>query len=240
MNKLVTFLLLFFAFVAKGEQTELFSNSWKIEKVIVNGNVHTVPNCMQQIQPVTLFTLDSFESIFCNILSANVSYSETRMTFISQSVTLGGCPPDPYGGDCGLFESVYFGQFFGGNLNTGFFKDYDYLIENEDNNTLKLTLTNPNGDKAFYQSPKLAVADISLNGIKMSPNPVNEILTVSIDDYGKKHSIKIVNAAGELVYHKIHSNSKVISIDTSGFSTGIYWISIKNGSKEQTFRILKR
>lgn len=238
MKSLILITAMLFGTIVKAQLSELLSKTWNLEKVIVNGIEHKFPNSMPSIQPITTFTADTFKSRICNSLGAYVSYTNSKMNFISQGLTLGGCP-HPSGADYDTFELYYFGQFFGGNLSGGFFKDYEYMIENLTNN-LKLTLINPNGDKAIYLSVNLAVSDVSASDIKIYPNPVKERLSISVKDYDKKISIKILNMEGKEVYSKIFYSTKEISIDTSNFPSGVYLVKINNGLTPHTIKILKK
>lgn len=83
------------------------------------------------------------------------------------------------------------------------------------------------------------VEEVLLNsGLAIYPNPVNTTLNVCSNE--TINEILIYNFAGQCIYNS-NLNSKKLSIDVSGFKTGLYFIStkdIKNNYKLQKFTVL--
>ncbi|AZB10812.1 T9SS C-terminal target domain-containing protein [Chryseobacterium sp. G0162] len=74
--------------------------------------------------------------------------------------------------------------------------------------------------------------------LKVYPNPVSDILTISFDQ--KIHSVTIYNAAGQLILAKAIDDTKG-TIDVSGFVSGLYLVKVNaaNGFVK-TVKVIKR
>ena len=71
------------------------------------------------------------------------------------------------------------------------------------------------------------VPEISvLNNVKVFPNPVRNTFTIQIDEIAN-YQVNIVNLAGQTVFSSTYSNPS-ISINTEGFTSGIYLLNIKS------------
>ncbi|MGM0651076.1 MAG: T9SS type A sorting domain-containing protein, partial [Bacteroidota bacterium] len=85
---------------------------------------------------------------------------------------------------------------------------------------------------SYYQ----AHLDISQNNvnskIELYPNPVNDVLTIRLNQ-SHEGLIKIFDASGRLIYQNLICSEKD-SVDFSGFSTGLYYVTIN--INDQLFR----
>lgn len=82
------------------------------------------------------------------------------------------------------------------------------------------------------QAP-LAVGNFDKGSYKIYPNPVSNVLNIKSDEV--LDSVRIINSLGmELI------NTKATVIDMSTFSTGVYFIEIKSGSKSAVEKIIKK
>ncbi|AZA49373.1 T9SS C-terminal target domain-containing protein [Chryseobacterium carnipullorum] len=89
-------------------------------------------------------------------------------------------------------------------------------------------------------SAALGVDDVSTQAdqLKVYPNPVHDILTVSFDQ--KILSVTVYNAAGQLVLTKVINDTKG-TVDFSGFASGVYLLEVNAGSNTlKTVKIIKR
>lgn len=209
----------------KSQQPALTSNTWNLQKVTLNNVDHFFPSSVSTIYATATFSANSLQSVICNSLSSSVTYNNNQINFISSGLTLGSCP-NFNNNEYNIFEGYYFGQFFGGNTSNGFYSTNTYLIENV-NNQLRLTLTNPNGDKAIFWAGSLSVRDSELNVIKVYPNPVEDKLF--IDSKSSFLKIKLYDLLGNLILDKKISKEKVyFELKTTDLTGGIYFLNVKD------------
>lgn len=231
MKTVYLFLLMLVGFLGKAQQAELFSNTWYISKIVINGA--EFPFVPSQYSPPdslpgpTNFYSDHFTTYgSCNSLYCNVTYiSENEFSSTKVSMTLVDCyPPD--------FELNYFVSFFGNtNIGDGVYRNFTYSIL-ETSTGKVLTLTNENGDKAIYGTEKLAVNDVSAQKIGLYPNPVKDQLTIKTND--KIEKVEIYSQTGQLVKT---ADSK--EINTSTLPKGNYILKIKTDKSTVTEKLIK-
>lgn len=98
----------------------------------------------------------------------------------------------------------------------------------------------PQGDATrIYQYVRL-VRDIGTTGLNeinfndklnIYPNPANDIIRVNLANIGEKGDLVIYNQLGASIYQENISSKNELKIDVSGFSKGIYFMQISDGSK---------
>jgi hypothetical protein len=67
----------------------------------------------------------------------------------------------------------------------------------------------------------------SLNNVKVFPNPVSSDVNIQIDESKiSNYQVNIVNLTGQTIFSKTYSNPS-ISINTDGFTSGIYLLNVK-------------
>jgi len=104
---------------------------------------------------------------------------------------------------------------------------------------------NPNGCEGKMLAPRLAVTVQSLLAaqnfdeafLKIYPNPVSNVLTVSYPE--KLESIQIYNTVGQTVFAKNIGNTEVHA-DLSQLTAGVYFVNIIANNKIKTIKILKK
>ena len=72
----------------------------------------------------------------------------------------------------------------------------------------------------------------------LSPNPCNDYILVQLDEI-KKYEVKIYSAEGTIEWNKKYFSSKEIKIPTSTLHTGVYTISITDGSSIKSQQFIK-
>jgi hypothetical protein len=77
------------------------------------------------------------------------------------------------------------------------------------------------------------------NKISAFPNPVNDNVTIRIDDLQGKASIRLFNSDGKLVLQQT-TNTNATAIDMSRMAAGIYLVKVLNGETESTMKIIKQ
>jgi hypothetical protein len=80
----------------------------------------------------------------------------------------------------------------------------------------------------------------NLQGLQAYPNPVRDILQISLYEMNNsKGEIIIGDAMGRIV-HRLKMNANTVTVDTKGWAAGIYLIRYSDGSYKYTTRILKQ
>lgn len=70
----------------------------------------------------------------------------------------------------------------------------------------------------------------SITNATVYPNPVSDILTIQFNKEITDGLFMIYNALGELVYQTTVKNNQLLSINTSGFADGVYYLSLRQKS----------
>lgn len=82
--------------------------------------------------------------------------------------------------------------------------------------------------------------DLIVTGkISAFPNPVNDQLTVNIDDLSGKASIRIFNSDGKMVLQQT-TNRTATAINMSGMAAGVYLVQVESGGKQGTIKVVKQ
>ena len=233
---IITFILI--SFFSKSQQSEITNNTWNLEKVVLNNIEYYFPTSTNTIHATANFTSNNFNSHICNTLSADIVLNNDQIIFNGSGLTLGSCP-DFNNNEYNVFETHYFGQFFGSNTTNGIYALYNYQVENINDN-LKLTLINPNGDKAIYWSQNLSVNNQNSDVFKIYPNPVGNILTIETEKNSRNLNITITDIQGKSIIDRILNDSKQNKIDLSKLTSGVYFLRIKIEDKDYLTKILKK
>ena len=140
------------------------------------------------------------------------------------------------------------------NLNGGAIKG-DNIVDNievvEANNVeaglYTVRVSHKDGLKNFEQDFSLIISSsnqaLSISNNTKSddlvwPNPVNDILNVSLDNFKNFVSVKIINTNGILVYNDIHNYSSYLSINVQNLPRGVYILKINDSSNSLQKRII--
>ena len=76
----------------------------------------------------------------------------------------------------------------------------------------------------------------NLGLVKIYPNPVKDVLSVSFDEQGT-FAITIIDALGKVVY--TNETDKNLNINTSALSQGIYILKIKSAHEQNNYKFIK-
>ena len=224
MKKILLFTL--FSCLSFAQNPELFSNSWYISQIVMNGQTTTTPTT-GPVSPSNFNSIGNnmyvFNSSYYNTASPNITFSSTSDSFTKNSTI------------CTL--AVYYGvneaevQSFDGK-NCSFYMSpgnghvFNYEIINNANSKT-LIITNPvNGNKIYYNNSFLSTAEnINKKTFVIYPNPTKQMLNV--EEIEKNLSVKIYEMTGKLLYETL-SDDKNIQIDVSGFQNGQYILVVEN------------
>ncbi|AWH84043.1 hypothetical protein HYN59_02470 [Flavobacterium album] len=88
--------------------------------------------------------------------------------------------------------------------------------------------------------PPLGVQDFELlNGINLYPNPAQDILNIAVENGELPDSFTIYNNLGQTIATvKVSSNAN-LTVNTSSYSNGIYFIKIDKGSQSKKLKFVK-
>lgn len=76
--------------------------------------------------------------------------------------------------------------------------------------------------------------------LKVYPNPVNNVLTVQLDDFGKtKSSIEILSVNGKVLSTRNVTGMQTVRLDLGHLERGIYICRFRNNEKTKTAKIVK-
>lgn len=90
-----------------------------------------------------------------------------------------------------------------------------------------------------YQESTASVADFNnLDNISLFPNPVNDILTIKIDENSQFENAILYSITGKKI-HTFYQNSDKKLYDVSFLKKGIYLMKIKTASASKSFKIIK-
>jgi len=85
----------------------------------------------------------------------------------------------------------------------------------------------------------LSIEENVINTLTIFPNPATDKLTIKTSDSNLPDSYKIYNTLGQVVKQQFITNNSDLTINTSNFSNGIYFIKIFKESYSTTLQFIK-
>lgn len=76
------------------------------------------------------------------------------------------------------------------------------------------------------------------DSIRMSPNPVKDVLTVNIPDHFLGAKVAVVSLSGQKITAFV-VNETTLNLDTSKYKSGVYIIRFVSGNKDYSYKIIK-
>ncbi len=127
-------------------------------------------------------------------------------------------------------------ESFDSGIMTGSGSQFEYTFTEVGINNYLCSLHPNNMFGTITVQQELSVDEMFLKNIKLYPNPVKNIFTLS--SLFELDSFKIYNTLGSLVYEKT-GNNHVIQYDMSHLQSGIYILAIASDNLKKTFKIVK-
>lgn len=94
-------------------------------------------------------------------------------------------------------------------------------------------------DGRFKLSPVRLVTVGRGTVVNLYPNPVKDVLTISISKQdGLPSTIKLLNAYGQQFLQKVVSGT--VQINMSGYAAGLYLLQVEDGNKTTTYKVQKQ
>jgi PKD repeat protein len=78
----------------------------------------------------------------------------------------------------------------------------------------------------------------NITGLNVSPNPSNGVFTITSDLIASSLKLTVTNALGQLVLDKTLQNTNQSTIDLSGMSKGIYYLSLVNDTERAIIKLI--
>ena len=109
----------------------------------------------------------------------------------------------------------------------------------------KLAATFTNGLSGTYyfgkQSAFLSTEDFQLaSSLSIYPNPTISALTIKVDNKDLPDAYQVYNMLGQLITKGQINNSQDLTIDTTPFSNGMYFIKISKTGNSITLPFIKK
>lgn len=94
-------------------------------------------------------------------------------------------------------------------------------------------------ESVSFSNASLSSNNFALESISVYPNPTKDVLNISIpSELGSNISYDIYNYLGQIVTRSSSSNSN-FSVNTSSYSTGVYFIKLQTEAGTKTVRFIK-
>lgn len=117
-----------------------------------------------------------------------------------------------------------------------------YDIKTPNNEVIASGATFTSTESKSFAINLLSVGDVdSFSGMYLYPNPTNDQLNVFVsNEIGLPESYVIYNALGQIVANKSINSSVDLSINTSNYSNGVYFIKLTKENQSKTLRFIKK
>ncbi len=240
MKRGITLLILLLFIQSYGQ--DVFSTDWMLTELYIDGVSYSPPSNSEVPQVIASFSIDNpdyFESGVCNAMYAVVIVEENPETLTfpdGMLITLIDCN-DP---DNAIFEGLYWYSFFESYINDPF--SYSIAIIDGGGtypDGLALSITNSNGDSAYYLDTILSVSDNSLSEITLFPNPVEDAFQLNSTLISDNLSLSIYDVTGKKVFIQ-YGYQIENSVDIQNLKSGIYFVSIiDEGGNTSVKRLIK-
>lgn len=157
-----------------------------------------------------------------------------------------------------LIEPIEFSNFSIGDIqeyqwdfdNDGFIDSYDeypvYTYQDTGYYSVSLTVVGQDSSNTFIKENYIHVIDTTTyinekhhSSVKVSPNPVNNKLSIRFNRSDSYYKVSIFSLQGEKLKEYDISNRKESIIDFSNLTSGVYLINFKNENKSLNYKIIK-
>jgi hypothetical protein len=228
MKKKLYVLTLLFSGYLFAQQEELVNTTWYLEKLILEGEDHFLPQ-NEEVSQSQLY-VDSSNSYFSTDvgscaggMSDGLSFPEANyFTIDIFYISLSSCEIE----ENNYFAGMYFNFIWNNNLEFPF----HYVVIEEADNLKKLVITGNDTNQAVYYNASLSVQNIQELQVSIYPNPVSDVL------YFDSEIEKVVFY--DISGRKVLEQNQVIAIDVSHLEKGTYILKIVAEQFIQTKKII--
>ncbi|HLV23941.1 MAG TPA: T9SS type A sorting domain-containing protein [Moheibacter sp.] len=230
MKNLVISISLLIGLFVKAQQPELFDNDWYLTMITVDGeefstppsDVHSMPpHDETSINYFTVIEAGLFLTQGCNMMDITLEdLDDSSFTVLGVGSTLEECMYPLYE----AHDGRYF-RFFGGGPDEEFpWEGFQYEIISNSDVSKSLVITNPNGDKAYYNNSLLSTSEISDPKGNFQIAFQNDDLIIKSPESMAK-SVSIFDWNGKLILMSETRNEKV---NVHKLPKGIYVVNIRD------------
>src|SRR5690606_30879250 len=173
MKKKLYVLTLLFSGYLFAQQEELVNTTWYLEKLILEGEDHFLPQ-NEEVSQSQLY-VDSSNSYFSTDvgscaggMSEGLDFPEENYFTIDNFYVLLT--------SCEIPENNYFANQYAHFIWDNLEHPFHYVITEEDDNLKKLVITGNDTNQAVYCNASLSVQNIQELQVSIYPNPVSDVL----------------------------------------------------------------
>ena len=237
LSVVLFFFVALFPFQTYAQQEELFDNTWYLYKFEIDEEEYFYPDWEILSGDESSFTLQKIDELTGGFdfmgcpgwgCSSLFEFVENENKIILEGfgcLAMSPCDFYHYGNhpDFISFE-YYFNNFYLNKLDI--ILSYDLQIVD---NVLHLIFTDSNGDKAYYSSEYLSTPDFDTTTFTISPNPVQDQLSIRLDELSSSTTLEVYDIHGRLL-DNLKINEIEIQLDVSDYASGMYFIKMKGES----------
>lgn len=118
-----------------------------------------------------------------------------------------------------------------------------YLFTTGQATRMKVVLNNSINRKTLYTSGVCGTASSQefqyLMGTNVYPNPAQDVLNISVTSENMPDSYTIFNSLGQTITTVNNVTNAALTVNTSAYSNGIYFIKINKGAESKTIKFVK-
>lgn len=221
MKKSLLFPLLLCSIFAWSQMDELLNNEWRFVnydyECFGSGPINPDEFGVVTLEFIQQDNIIYFHSQMCASMDGTVDViTNSTIKFGNLIVTGSSC-------------SQSFNELYEDCYSSTFGNEFNYeIIENEDG-SLNLIMSNDIFMGIMFTTQQLSTAEITKNIIQISPNPVNDKLTIQNSD-SKKLNVQITDTNGKLLFNQ-KINSDKTEINFSNYPKGIYFVTFESEGK---------
>ena len=230
MKKILIIAFAVFGYFTKDQQQDLFDNDWYLTMIVVDGeefptppsDTHSAPPHQGEEISIEYFTIffeggGGFDTSGCNSISISIQdLDDSSFTVLGVGFTLIDCMYPLYDAHDGRYY-----HFFGAGQDEDFpLEGFLYEIINNSDHTKTLIITNPEGDKVYYNNSRLSTSEVT-NSIDFQVAFQNENLIIK-NRGSRAESVSIFDLNGKMLLSNSVSSEGIVS--TAQLPKGIYII----------------
>jgi len=216
-------------------EQQLSNYNGHIIKITKNGTDYFAPSPIGQIQTSTISTINSekrLNSVFYNTVFATIKFGENNANYFTVKDV--GTTLWEYHGQNEIQVRQFDNDIF--SFFTGFQPEDKFYFETILAGPVagSFTVTNPAGNKIYYDNNLLATSETSEQKISVYPNPATDI--VIIENMKPNSSLELIDNSGKLAKSISNSKATKTEINIKDLSSGIYYLKIDGQSVQKIIK----